>query len=525
MKHWKKLLSLALALTMVLSLAACGAEDTPDPSDSQAPSQSTNNNESEAPAEPKTLAVGTLDATDTFDPCSNADSGLGIMLVFDTVLKLNYDTQEVEPCIATDWEWVDDTTLNLTIREDAVFSNGDALTPSDVLYSLSRFVYENNQFDPGYDNIDFDNCTIDGNVLTLKLLTPSADFLYSLSNDRWASVVNEDYVKANPDSWWDAPCGSGPYVCTENVDGSHSSYTVREDYWGELPDAATVTIRHYSESTTMLADFENNVLDIALNVSENDYLTAVDGGYGDAQAVLFPTWDLLAVCLPEYNPVFDDIRVREAISLALDTTAITNAVYGSLGQVADSILIDGVAYYTPVGVHEYNPEKAKQLLAEAGYENGLSMNVVFPTMPTNDKCGEIVQAYFREVGIDLTVESYDFATAIPILMANGTDISIFGTGGGTYLASMILDTIGQQSTNGGARVSDAEFNEHIEAGRVALDDATRAAEYAAVQQWAFDNYRTLPIAYAQAATLHHSNIGNVNGLNARSIDLTAVTIG
>ncbi len=504
---------------MILALAACGGggETT-----SQAPQGGSG--DPAQPAAPKTLTVGTLDATDTFDPCSNADCGLGLTVVYDTILKLNYDTMEVEPSIATDWEWVDESTLKLTIRDDAVFSNGDVLTPQDVLYSLSRFVFENNQFDPGYDDIDFDNCTIEGNELTLKLLVTSADFLYSLANDRWASVVNEDYVKANPNAWWDAPCGTGPYVCDENVEGSHSSYTRRDDYWGELPDAETITVRHYSESTTMIADFENGALDLVLDVSETDYLAAEDGAYGDVGTRLFPTWDLLAVCLPEYNPVFDDIRVREAISLAIDTTAITNAVCGSLGEVAQSILIDGVAYYTPVGIHEYNPERAKELLADAGYADGLEMVCVIPTMPTNDKCATILQEYLRAVGITMSVESYDFATAIPILMANGTDISIFGTGGGTYLASMILDTIGQNSTNGGSRVTDAEFNQHIEAARVALNDADRQAEYDAVQQWAFDNYRTLPIAYAQAATIFHNNIGNVNGLNARSVDLVAVTI-
>lgn len=185
-----------------------------------------------------------MDATDTFDPCSNANCGLGLTMVYDTILKLNYETMEVEPSIATSWEWVEDDLLKLTIRDDAVFSNGDPLTPEDVLYSLSRFVFENNQFDPGYDDIDYDNSYIEGNDLYLKLTTVSADLLYNLSNDRWASVVNEEYVKANPDAWWNAPWRHRPYVCDENVEGSHSTYTRRDDYWGELPDAETVTIRH-----------------------------------------------------------------------------------------------------------------------------------------------------------------------------------------------------------------------------------------------------------------------------------------
>ena len=535
MKKWTRLAAAILAIAMMCSLAACGGNSNSGSGDNSAPAETPaapNGGAAEtgAPAEdsnePETLRVGTLDSTDTFDPCSNSDCGLGLMLVYDTVLQLNYDTMEVEPCIATDWEWVDDTTLKLTIREGVTFSNGDELTPQDVLYSLSRFVFENNQFDPGYDNIDFDNCTIEGNVLTIKLFEVDADFLVELANDRWASVVNEEYVKANPDSWWDAPMGTGAYTCVENVDGSHSTYAVREDYWGGASDAEEVIIYNYSEASTLIADFENGALDIALDVSETDYLNAADGAYGaDVQTKLFHTWDLLAVCLPQYMDCFQDIQVRQAISYAMDTAAMTNAVYGSLGQVADSILIAGCDYYTPIGVHEYNPDKAKELLAAAGYADGLELTVVIPSMPANDTTATILQAYLNEVGIKLNIESYDFATAIPILMADGTDISIFGTGGGTFTASMILKTIGETSTNSGARVSDADFNAPINEAIATTDAATRQADYDQAAQWAFDNYWTLPIAYAQAADLYQGNISGVNGLTARSVNLEAVVIG
>lgn len=540
----KRMLSMLLALAMLLSLAACGGSSgsagTPDsaaetnsaPAETKqdAPADAAAQDDAPAPAEdsgePKELRVGTLDSTDNFDPCSNSDCALGLMMVYDTVLKLNYETMEVEPCIATEWNWVDDTTLELTIRDDVTFSNGDALTPDDVLYSLSRFIYENDQFDPGYDVIDFDASTVDGSKLTLKLKEVDADFLLELANDRWASVVNEDYVKANPDSFWDAPCGSGPYTCVENVDGSHSTYQRREDYWGDLPSASTVTVQNYSEATTMMADFETGALDLALDVGETDYQTAIDGGYGDdVQGKTFKTWDLLALCLPQYMDIFQNAKLREAISLSIDTQAITNAVYGSMGQVADSILISGCDYYEPIGVHEYNPEKAKELLKEAGYENGLDLKVVIPSMPANDKCAEIIQAYFADVGINLSVESYDFATAIPILMSNGTDISIFGTGGGTYTAKMITTTIGETSTNGGARVEDKEFNDYLNAAATTQDTKVRQENYTKAAQWAFDNYWTLPISYAEAGSIYHGNISNVTGLVARSVDLTAVVVG
>lgn len=540
----KRMLSMLLALTMLLSLAACGGSSgsagtadsiaktnsAPTEIKQDAPADAAAQDDTPAPAEdsgePRELRVGTLDSTDNFDPCSNSDCALGLMMVYDTVLKLNYETMEVEPCIATEWNWVDDTTLELTIRDDVTFSNGDALTPDDVLYSLSRFIYENDQFDPGYDVIDFDASTVDGSKLTLKLKEVDADFLLELANDRWASVVNEDYVKANPDSFWDAPCGSGPYTCVENVDGSHSTYQRREDYWGDLPSASTVTVQNYSEATTMMADFETGALDLALDVGETDYQTAIDGGYGDdVQGKTFKTWDLLALCLPQYMDIFQNAKLREAISLSIDTQAITNAVYGSMGQVADSILISGCDYYEPIGVHEYAPEKAKALLKEAGYENGLDLKVVIPSMPANDKCAEIIQAYFADVGINLSVESYDFATAIPILMSNGTDISIFGTGGGTYTAKMITTTIGETSTNGGARVEDKEFNDYLNTAATTQDTKVRQENYTKAAQWAFDNYWTLPISYAEAGSIYHGNISNVTGLVARSVDLAAVVVG
>ena len=542
----KKIIALLLALTMVLGLCACGgdtAEAAPAQSgateasaEAAAPAQDAApavEGEAEAEAEPvpaedspepETLTVGTMDTTDTFDPCAASSCRIGMMMVYDTILQLNYDNQEILPCIASEWEWVDDTTLKLTIREDAVFSNGEPVTPEDVLYSLSRFVFENNTFDPGFDNIDFDASTIEGNILTLKLLEIDADFLFNLTNDQWASVVCKSYVEANPEAWWDAPVGSGPYICLENQEGSHSSYELRDSYWGEMPDAEKVVIRHYSEATTMIADFENGALDVALNVDELDYLAALDGAYGeDVQSKLYPAYDVLSIQFPEYNPLFDDVRVRQAIAMSIDYAAFTNAVYGSLGTVADSFLIPNMQYYTSVGTPEYNPEKAKELLKEAGVEN-LEMKLVIPSMPSNDKAAVILQSFLADVGITLNVESYDFATAIPILMANGTDISIGGTGGGTYLASLLLDTISQYTTNGAARITDEEFNSHLDAALVTLDPEVRAQEYAAAQQWLRENYRSIPVASSNAANLYHGRVSNLTGLVARTPNLSDVII-
>lgn len=523
-----------LLLVFILTLAACGSTSTSGSSPSsaaataEAPSADSSSSAATATTDntPKVLRVGTLDAAATFDPTTNADCGLGLPLVYDTILHRNYETGEIEPQIATAWKYIDDTTLQLTIRENVKFSNGDTLTPEDILFSLQRFLNPNNRFDTGFQNIDYGNCKVDGNVLTLKLTQASPNLLIQLTNDRWASVLDKAYVeKAGEDSFWDAPVGTGPYTCVENVAGSHATYKLRDDYWGEKPSASEIIVNNYSEMTTMMVDFQNGDLDIVLNVGDTNYTEAQAGSIGDVQIKLFPSYDLLAVTLPEYTKMFDDINVRKAIAYALDTVSITKAVYGSLGEVADSTLIKGVTYYQAQGIYEYNPEKAKELLQAAGYKDGdITLKLVIPSTPVNHKTAEIVQAELAEIGITLTVEEHDFATAIPILMKNGTDISVFGTGGGTFLAADIYAMLQETSTNGGARVTDPTLNGYLTDGRYSMDDAARKQAYETAQKWMFDNYRWLPISYSNDCVLYQKNISDVVGATAKGVNLKYVVI-
>ena len=529
MKKTISLLALLLCAAMMLSLAACGGSGSTAGTDTSAAADAPAAEAQEdggAAAEGKTLTVGTLDAADGFDPTTVSNCGLGEMLVYDTILYRNTETGEIEPMLAESYEFTDDTTLVLEIRDDVTFSNGELLTPEDVLYSLWRFVYENDQFDTGYDAIDFDNSTIDGNTLTLKLLYTFPDIVTQLSNDHFANVVCKSYVESTgDDAFWDQPVGTGPYTCVENVNGSHSTFALRDDYWGDMPEAETITVRYYSELTTMMVDFDNGVLDLALDVGETDYDLALNGGYGeDVVAKLFPTYDILAVTMPEYVEVFDNENVRKAVALALNTEDITYAVYGDLGTVADSSLIPGVLGYTSVGVNEYDPDQARALLEGEGYSDGdIQLLCLFPSLPANEKTATIVQAQLAEIGIDVTVDTGDFATVIPRLMNNECELGLFGTGGGTFTALNIYSTVRDTSTNAAARVTDETFNGYLNDASGEMNEDLRVQDYENAQQALAETYRFIPIAYANAANLYHSNIDNVIGTVARGISLRYVT--
>ena len=309
------------------------------------------------------------------------------------------------------------------------------------------------------------------------------------------------------------------------MNGSHSSYERRDDYWGDLPEAESITIRNYSELTTMMVDFDNGDLDLVMDVGETDYNLALDGAYGDdVVGRLYPTYDVLAVTLPEYVELFDNENVRKAIALALDTASITYAVYGSLGTVADSSLIPGVQGYEPIGVNEYDPEASRALLAGEGFNDGdITLLCLFPAMPANEMTATIIQAQLAEVGITVNVETGDFATVIPRLMNNECELGLFGTGGGTFTALDIYNTVRDTSTNAAARVTDETFNEYLNAASGEMDESVRNEEYTAASEALAETCRFIPIAYANAANLYHGNIDNVIGTVARSISLRYVT--
>ena len=508
---------IAAILTIAILLSACGGKTSSGDSAGTAATGS--------PIAQRTLTVGTMDSADGFDPTTNANCGLGLPLVYDTVLISDYATGNVVPYLATSFGFTDDLTFVMEIRDDVSFSNGEQMKPSDVLYSLSRFVFENTQFETGFENIDYDATTINGNTITLKLFESDPDLVYYLSNDRWASVVCESYVKSTgADAFWDAPVGTGAYTCSENVAGSHTTYTRKDSYWGPMPQADTITVRYYSELTTMMVDFENNVLDIVLDVGATEYDQTNSGAYGGARTKLIPTYDILSVAMPQYIDAFNDVRIRQAIAMGLDVEGITQAVFGSLGTVADSCMIKGMAYYTPIRVNEYNPERAKQLLADAGYGPGdLEFLMLFPGMPSNVMAGTIIQAQLAEIGVNLDVQTGDFASIIPRLMANECELGLYGTGGGTSSPSRILILLSETGTNGMVRNSDPVFNSYIFEARTSIDVTVRARAFENAQQWCADNYWYVPVAYPMGALLYHSNVDNVVGTTIRGANLNFVT--
>ena len=518
----KKLTALLLALCMVLALAGCGGIDAETTAKIDAILTSVESIEASlteaAPAEegvPEaivgtveessfvrqteagTLTIGTCKEIDSFDPAVSTFS-TGIYLVYDQLFYID-EEGVVQGMLAEEWEYQDPTHLYIKIHE-ATFSNGDPVTAEDCIWSMERLITNQSRWSTFVDFIDFEATEIINDrefVLVMdEEFGPGLNYLAS----RYTSVLNKEYVEATGDeALWDQPIGSGPYVCTSNVAGSMSTFELREDYWDaeNLPEPKEITVRFYAESTTMFIDYENGVLDMAFVVGLADSERLVAGEVADTNYKIQSGLDVYGLGLPEYVPAFDDVRVRQAISMAVDWEAVNEVGLGVLGSPATSILPQGVKYRVETGSYNYDPDAAKALLDEAGFDYSQTFEFVVVNSETNTRLAEAIQAYLAVVGINVNVNACDWTTAVTHFMNNETDFVINSMGCTSLDPDQQLDTVGPWSTNGSVKVTEEPMATYLTTGRYSVDEEVRAEAYANAQNWMYENVRQ--VAFAEPA--------------------------
>lgn len=508
-----RLLAMLLAVVMLFGLlAGCGGSGEGTPNEGTpnegAPSASTPV-ESKDPAQTVgpigegtyerktaegTLTVGLTSTADSFDPSVSFNS-VGMSLVYETILTKDPYTGEITSTIAESWDYTDECTLVVKFKEGITFSNGEPMTAEDALYSLHRMILTNSRWSTFVDAFNFEKCSADGLTLTLVTDEPFGPGLNYLTS-RYAAVLCKSYVEScSEEDFWDKPVGTGPYACVENVSGSHATYALRDDYWGEFDNGIeTITTKFYAEQASMMLDYENGALDMAFDLSVSDAERAVSGGVEHSNVIIAPVYDTYTVCLPEYVEAFDNLKLRQAIAHAIDHEAITAAAMGVLGVPATSTLPVGVDYHIDVGAYEYNPEKALQLLEESGVDpSTLSLRFVVVNSSTNNNIAELVQAYLDVLGIEVKITSADLPTAVPLFMAGETELVINSMGASAQEPDQQYDTVKASSTNATVRITDPEMDNYLMTGRNSVDPAVRQECYENAQKWLYDSYREIPI--------------------------------
>ncbi|MBX3144626.1 MAG: glutathione ABC transporter substrate-binding protein [Trueperaceae bacterium] len=360
----------------------------------------------------QTLVVAQGTDPVTLDPHNSTDSPTATVLshIYETLFDLTADG-EIVPNLATSAVMSDDgQSWTVTLRDDVTFHNGAPLTAEVVKYSMERFTSPANAYTFAFllntiTSID----VIDDHTLVFNLNSTFAPFLAHLTHTSTA-IVHPDVVPADRSAFDESnPVGTGPFRFASWQRGERIDLERNEAYWGEQPGVSGVAFLNVPEDTTRMAMVETGQAHVAVRVPPQD-VARIDA---NPNVTVHNVSGLRTIYI-FFNQViapFDDVRVRQAINYAVDKEEIVEFVMGGSARVSDAPVAPGIFGYTPVGPYDYDPERARQLLAEAGFADGLTIELWSPTgrYPQDIQVTQAIQGQLAEVGITAEITSIEWA--------------------------------------------------------------------------------------------------------------------
>jgi peptide/nickel transport system substrate-binding protein len=316
------------------------------------------------------------------------------------------ESGEIVPGLAESWEISEDgLTYTFRLREDVTFHDGTAMDASDVKFTLDRARAEDStnaqkQLFASIESVE----VVDPRTVQVNLAQQDGMFLFNMA---WG-----DAVIVAPESIGEIksqPVGTGPFRFVEWVQGDRIEIARYEDYWGEAPALAEATFKFISDPTAAFSAMMAEDIDafMAFPAPENLPQFEADPRF---QVLIGSTEGETILSTNNAQPPLDDRRVRKAIAHAIDRQAIIDgAMFGYGTPIGTHFAPHNPAYVDLTEMSAHDPERARQLLADAGYADGFSTTLKLPPPSYARRGGEIVAAQLRAVGIETEITNLEWA--------------------------------------------------------------------------------------------------------------------
>jgi len=455
--------------------------------------------------------------------------------IFESLINRNAK-MELIPGLAESWKPVDDNTWELKLRKGVKFSNGEPFTSKDVLFTICRVLNNETNVSRSYmepmQNFT-DVQTPDEHTVIIKSDRPIPTMPNELARSLpiiWSGIAKFDKLRFAPKegcgvtSPWPTVAefntgrlsiGTGPYKLKSYVKGTGIEMERNEGYWGAKPHWKTVKMVPVPNAGPRLTGLMSGDYDVIESpaardlprIKENSKLDFVatpstrliffQPDSGRAQSPFVKAAD-------GKNPL-QDLRVRQAISMAIDRKAIVQRLMDGMATVANQYMPAGMfgSLDKPAEI-KFDPEAAKKLLAEAGYPNGFELTLT----TTNDRYindGQIAQAvaqYLTRIGIKTTVDAQAAAIYFPKRAKREFSFAIGGwpsengeaSGLFQYWVASTNKDLGLGTSNY-AGFSNAAFDKVFVPAMALMDSTQRKAEYQKATQIALDNVPLIPLHF------------------------------
>ena len=510
----KKLLALFLALVMVGAvLPGCG-------DGSKDPGGQGNNGKTGEPVKGGEITVGIAqDLDDSLDPHQTVAAGTREVLfnIFEGLVKPNSDGEMI-PAVAEKYTLSEDgTTYTFTLREGVKFHNGQTVTAEDVVYSINRCAaVPEGQEKPlvaafsAVKSVE----ALDEKTVTVTIAQRDLEFISYMT----AAIIPAGYADQAT-----APVGTGPFRFVSRTPQENFIMERFEDYWGAPAWLDKVTYKICENADALVMNLNGSSIDLCA------HLTSAQAAQLNSNfKVLEGTMNLVqAIYLNNQAKPFDNQLVRQALCYAIDRQGIMDMVADGHGTaVGSSIYPAFTKYFLPELVDKYphSVEKAKELLAQAGYPNGFDMTISVPNnyQPHMDTA-EVVAEQLREAGIRVTIQPVEWSTWLDTIY-NGRQFqaTVVGVDAANMTARAMLERFTSDHAKNFINYSNPAYDALFQQAINATDEATQTDLYKQMETMLADTAANVYIQDLSDLVAMRQDLGGLKFYPIYVLDLSTV---
>lgn len=431
----------------------------------------------------------------SMDPASGVDSPSATLNkhIYNGLVKIDQENQ-VQGDLAESFEMMDDVTYRFKLREGVKFHNGEELKASDVKFTLERC----KTMPKAMSNASaIDHVSVEGDYdLTIHLSRPYPSLLYIL-NDTSMKILSEKTVTDAGENYGENPVGTGPFMYQEWVPNDHWTLKRFDDYFEGPAVASTITAKIIPEGSARC---------IALETGEVDLILAVDpvdaGNVESNPELILESWPAASVEYLAFNTqkeLLNDVRVRQAISYAINRQEFVDTIIEGRGEVATSVMAKTLpGWNEDVQPYPQDIEKAKELLAEAGYGDGIAVNI-YVSGDVRSRTAQVVQAQLKEIGVDVDINVYEWGAFQDAINAGEHDMLILGWTNTTcdpeYSITPLFHSKNCGASGNRAFLKNEKLDGMIDAASSETDEAKRLQGYKDIQTYLNELCPWVPLYY------------------------------
>ncbi len=445
-------------------------------------------------------------------------------MVFDPLVRYT-QALDFEPRLATSWERLNDTTVRFHLREGVKFHSGNTMTADDVVWTFDRLKTSPDFkaiFEPFQKIVKVDDYTIDlVTTSPFPLVLQTATYIFPMDSKFYSGKTEDgkdkgEIVKHGNSFASTHVSGTGPFKITYREQGVKVEFERFKDYWdkdtkGNVDHLTLVPIK---EDATRVAALLSGDVDMIAPVAPNDHKRVEDAKGVDL--VTLPGTRIITFQMNEdSNPALKDVRVRQAIVNAINNDGIVKKIMKGFGTTAGQQSPKGYAGYNEALVPRYDLKKAKELMKEAGYENGFTLTMIAPNNRyVNDaKIAQATAAMLSKIGIKVDLKTMPKAQYWPEFDKCAADMLMIGWHSDTedsanfseFLTMTRDEKTGLGQYNCG-HYSNPEVDKLVKAANVETDGVKRAEMLQKVEATLYNDAAFVPLHWQNLAWAAKSNV-------------------